>query len=343
MSLIALPTSDYALAMTPADDELLVAQYRQISDGRYLFNGRVDVGDPATLELDCAGEFYHQHVQANPPADTAPFAWLSALEYAPDGQWLATGRWNPVDGSAIQVASPVGLWRREGAALRPAGFLNWHTIEVTGLSFACLPDGTMLLVSSSLDGTVALWRWSGREWLPRRRLEVHNRHWLSADDQSARKAPTREERSRRGVLGCGLSPDGAWLALALANGALELWPTSSFDREPPDQPTQAQEPRTLSRAPARMIHCEFLSDGRLISADGSGQVRFWDPDAGRLLRTLEAGSVITHARAARGSTYATVVAATADDHVWVWDAATPNLAGFAADPAGAVARARAER
>lgn len=62
-----------------------------------------------------------------------------------------------------------------------------------------------------------------------------------------------------------------------------------------------------------------------------------------MLRTFDAQGVITHALARQGSAYATIAAATADEHVWVWEAGTPRLEGFADDPAGAVARVKADR
>ena len=66
---------------------------------------------------------------------------VDAVEFSPDGKYLAVGTW-------------IGLWWYELATMKPVALWGTEIGLISALAFS--PDGT-LLASGSLDGTILLW------------------------------------------------------------------------------------------------------------------------------------------------------------------------------------------
>jgi WD40 repeat protein len=106
------------------------------------------------------------------------------------------------------------------------------------------------------------------------------------------------------------SPDGRWLALALANGDLSLWDTASWAERP------------LIRVGAPVDSVTFSDDGtRLLAGTNNDNAEVWNTVTGQLI-----GKLVGHSQGVDDAAYSPdgrrIVTASADTTVRIWDAAT---------------------
>jgi WD repeat/SOCS box-containing protein 1 len=171
-----------------------------------------------------------------------------------------------------------------------------HTGTVTDLSFA--PHGSMLLVSSSVDGTLKLWdldddgnmiktlranctTFYGCQWSPDglSLASVGNYHSAQLWDMKSRTVRCHLDGHRNTVTKCAYSPDGALLATASYDSRVIMWDVQSgvalFNLEhvsPPLSPIYA--------GGANGYHVRSVSFSRsgrnIATVCDDGYVRFWD-------------------------------------------------------------------
>ncbi|RKE23652.1 WD40 repeat domain-containing serine/threonine protein kinase [Streptomyces sp. TLI_171] len=256
---------------------------------------------PSTSPPVTAGPSTSSSLTATPTPSSTPeelayrdsFKWktmLSALDYSPDGKFLAVGDfdgvlmlWNSTD---LAVAATLGSSAVPG-------------IDNLTAAAKFSPDGT-LLASVDIFATITLW-----------------------DTASRKKAATLQgdkNQKSAGFSNLAFSPDGKTLAYS-GNRVITLWDVQSRSLvatlvNPIENPTYQAEGEVLSMA--------FAQDGRTIVAstalDQHDLLRFWDVRRGTLTTTVEnAGDgVIALAVSPDGKALATV----SRGEVKVWDVAT---------------------
>lgn len=159
---------------------------------------------------------------------------VTAIEFSPDGNWLATASWNgrvylwnpnalqdkPLRGpatrggfvSALEFSpdsqklaiaawdNTASVWNLQGEKPQE---LQGHQAPVRSIHFS--PDGQQLL-TSSLDGTARLWDLQGRQWAE---YPGHN---------------------NSGVVDAAFNPNGQQIAMLSLDGYVEYWPIKHFDQ-----------------------------------------------------------------------------------------------------------------
>jgi RNA polymerase sigma factor (sigma-70 family) len=222
------------------------------------------------------------------------------------------------------------------------GTRHWrHSGGVTGIAFS--PDGTRVLTSGWIDGSVRAWdAATGRECL---RIETGaevvaalalapgGKVVASAGvDQTAEglgkvtlwdwatgRRLVHIERKGWQPLAVGFSPDGKTLATAAADGSAHLW----------DAATGKERLRIQAHA-QRAYSAVFAAGGTALASSDGTTARLWDPATGRELRRLEAQDYrdLHHlALSPDGQTLAAVAqwsppAGRGEKRVVLWDVAT---------------------
>jgi WD40 repeat protein len=182
-------------------------------------------------------------------------------------------------GSAIRVPAFISRERR----------LEGHAEPVQTVAFRPPPPGApLLLASGGGDGAVRLWEVdSGREALC---LAGRARPQFSVVSMAgatwAGQARLVEARGR-GVGGVTFSPNGRWLAVASADGAVRLW--RAVDPSP-GSPPHWQETFCLAGHAGGARCVAFSADGRLLASGGDDEtVRLWEVGSGQEVARLPLG------------------------------------------------------
>ncbi|MFQ3662463.1 MAG: hypothetical protein SNJ69_08725 [Chloroflexaceae bacterium] len=188
---------------------------------------------------------------------------------------------------ALSMGSRILLWDLARSEL--LGTCNGHDDRVTAIAFA--PDG-QTLASTSLDGTVRLWRCAGH-------------------GHPVALALLRDGNDP--LLSVAFSPDGTLIASGGADRAVRIW--RAFDRV---------RLQTLKGHGGGVEALAFSPDGAMLAAGSRGRVaRMWSTRAWQALHVLEdhEGAVESLAFSPDGATLAT---GAADHQVRLWDARDGN-------------------
>ncbi|MFT5048814.1 MAG: WD40 repeat protein [Chlamydiales bacterium] len=206
----------------------------------------------------------------------------SATAYDPTGTWLA---------ASLGDDWTIGVW--ECAHPGDPAVLDGHADLVTDIEFSA--DARML-ASSSLDGTVRVWRVA--DWSSEMTLGPHKSHvycttfrpgrevdqlvsgtragWLRVWDLDSGRVSHEWRGHGAPVRGVRFSPDGGLLATTSEDHTVKLWNTTDWT-----------EVRTL-RGHADGVHSPVFSpDGsRLATSSRDRSIRLWDVESGVSVATL---------------------------------------------------------
>jgi WD40 repeat protein len=196
--------------------------------------------------------------------------------------------WSP-DGTALLVASSVGLWRYAAydlAAEPRLVFEHAHPL----LEIAVSPDASLLAAGTEY-GTVRVWTAAGEA-----------RHVFE------------------GFLGpvnaVAFSPDGKFIAAGGQDGSVRVWEMERGHRRLLLSTRRGEEYYNEVHSVA------WSPDGMALAAGGyDGLVRVWDSATGAPLRAMK-GRGVWITGVAYSPDGATLAAACVDGSTWIWDAAT---------------------
>jgi len=175
---------------------------------------------------------------------------VESVAFAPDGKLLAAGCAN----------GNIRLWTV--ASHRAKNTLSGHGQAVRAVLF--VPDDPHMLVSASWDGSVALWD-------------------VAKGYPQAGKSAT-----NRPVTALACARDGAWFALGLHDGEVQLW-----------APRRSSAENVTLEGHERGIFAAAVSpDGHtLATADSGGIIKLWDPAARQERATWSAHESVVYALA----------------------------------------------
>jgi len=255
--------SAWALAFTPSDALAAVEEdgvsLWDTNTGRRVTRHRLPPGDllAASFSSDAASVAIAttDAITVMRTADGRRLARIRAADVAGDRGGLA---WSPSSGTlaVATTGDAIELWH-PASHRRPT---RLRSDAVSSVSFDA--EGTAL-ASGSDDGTVSLWSTP-----PRRRPQLKRRIGVPAplppDDAigapgNSASAPTRSRAVR-------LSPDGALVAVAAANGTRLL---------------KADDGTRIARVASVSGAVAFSPDGSMLAVDDTAGIRLFDTAAGR--------------------------------------------------------------
>jgi RNA polymerase sigma factor (sigma-70 family) len=170
--------------------------------------------------------------------------FLTTIAISPDGQILAAGE------SMGQLRpSKIILW--DIATAKEIRRLEGHQGSVPSIAFS--PDGTSL-ASGSADKTIRLW------------------------DVGTGVLRTQINANEKGVYSVVFAPGGKTIASVAEDGWTRLWDTAS-----------SKQLHAIKSENAHIMAAVFSPDARLFATgeeapDGSGTIRLWNPETGKLVR-----------------------------------------------------------
>ncbi|MGE0378130.1 MAG: c-type cytochrome domain-containing protein, partial [Planctomycetaceae bacterium] len=303
----------YSLALSP--DETLVAAGR---------GNRIAVYDVlrqrlvATLTDPALGDAAHRD-------------FVHALDFSPDGQWLASGGYRLV--KLWRQASPIEEQRPlEGAvaamAVSPDG--NWLAIARS--------DGSLRLEPRAPGGEPRILEGTGAA-VSALGFTPDSAGLLQASGPSIRRinvadgAIVGDLTTPAPVTALIQSPDGAQLVTGHTDGVIRVWSSTQIAPQANGAPAEAAAPQAELRGhekPVTALAWANAEGPRLVSASEDGTHRQWDVAAGTETRKLEQGAPISAVTSSPdGKQVATLGS---DGIVRVWEAAGNKLADLQGDP-----------
>ena len=180
---------------------------------------------------------------------------VNCLAFSPDGKVLASGGHRQYTLHDYGTEQNLKLWEAEtGRELRT---ILGQGGAINGLAFS--PDGTTL-ASGGWDGTVKL-RLADRDWVVRATL----------------KPPTEKTR-KQGVWDLAFHPSGAWLAVGVTGGEVEIWDVKTL---------RMKAKLRVHRVSNGGSGVEITPDGKtLVTVGPKGTIQLWDAESLELRRSL---------------------------------------------------------
>jgi WD40 repeat protein len=179
-------------------------------------------------------------------ADVVLAGKIYAMVLSPDGKWLAAAGLTDKSVGSAPCCGDIRLYDFASGEL--VALLKGHENVVLSLAFS--PDSSRL-ISGSADFTSIIW--NVREGKPLHRLQGHTGN----------------------IEAVGFTPDGARVVTGAFDSDLRLWRLAD-----------GAEIARMTGHGGKVRSLAFTKDGTVASGDSAGEIRLWDDQTGRFLRTL---------------------------------------------------------
>jgi WD40 repeat protein len=301
----------YSVALSPDETLLAVGRGNRIAIYDVLRHRQI-----GTLTDPALGEAAHRD-------------FVHALDFSPDGQWLASGGYRivklwkqvspieeqrPVQGTITRVAaSPDGKWMAIG-------------LSDGGIRIESRSPGTEARLLAGAGEAVSALTFTADSAAVVSAAGKTVRRWNTADGALAGELTT-----PAAVAALVPSPDAAQIITAHADGVIRVWAVAQIVTQAADAAPPAPQAELRGHAqPVTSLAWATAESPRLVSASEDGSVRLWDVAAGMESAKLDNGAAVADVVSSPDGKHLATLGR--DGVVRLWEVAGKKLADLSNDP-----------